>query len=69
MIRVQVNARPTELEDGAAVLDLVARLTGRPDPPGVAVARNGGIVPRARWPEVRLAEGDRLEVVSAVWGG
>ncbi len=35
----------------------------------VAVERNREIVPRERWPETPLAEGDRLEVVHFVGGG
>jgi len=31
--------------------------------------RNGDIVPRATWAEVRLEEGDKLEVVQFVGGG
>jgi sulfur carrier protein len=35
----------------------------------VAIERNGEIVPRSRYGEVVLADGDRLEVVVAVGGG
>ena len=35
----------------------------------LAVERNGEIVPRSRFAEERLAEGDRVEVVIAVGGG
>lgn len=35
----------------------------------VAIERNGLIVPRASWPETRLAEGDRVEIVQFVGGG
>jgi len=35
----------------------------------IAVERNGEIVPRSRFGEVLLADGDRLEVVVAVGGG
>ena len=35
----------------------------------IAVERNGEIVPRSRFPEARLADGDRIEVVVAVGGG
>ena len=69
MIRLHVNAKPTEIADGAAVTDLVVLLTGKGDPKGVAVARNGAIVPRSCWADVRLAEGDTVDVVTAVQGG
>ncbi len=35
----------------------------------VAIERNGEIVPRSRYGQVQLADGDRLEVVVAVGGG
>ena len=35
----------------------------------LAVERNGEIVPRSRFAEARLADGDRIEVVIAVGGG
>jgi sulfur carrier protein len=35
----------------------------------LAIERNGEIVPRSRFAEVRLADGDKVEVVMAVGGG
>ncbi len=39
------------------------------DPKRVAVERNGDIVPRTRYAETVLQEGDVVEVVSFVGGG
>jgi sulfur carrier protein len=36
---------------------------------GLAVARNGEIVPRAAWETTKLAPDDRIEIVGAVQGG
>ena len=36
---------------------------------GLAVARNGEIVPRAVWETTTLAADDRIEIVGAVQGG
>jgi sulfur carrier protein len=36
---------------------------------GVAVARNGQVVPRTRWESTELMDGDRLEIVEPVQGG
>jgi sulfur carrier protein len=69
VIRLHVNAKPIEVAEGAAVADLVVLLTGQGGPAGVAVARNGTIVPRSKWAEVRLLEGDTVDVVRAVQGG
>lgn len=35
----------------------------------IAVERNGGIVPRERYEQILLEEGDKLEIVSFVGGG
>jgi len=35
----------------------------------VAVELNRDIVPRGKWPETNLSEGDRLEIVHFVGGG
>ena len=35
----------------------------------IAVERNGDLVPRSRFAEERVADGDRIEVVVAVGGG
>ncbi|WP_419923836.1 sulfur carrier protein ThiS [Candidatus Poriferisocius sp.] len=40
-----------------------------PDQRGVAVAVNREIVPRSRWSEALLAEGDRIEILEAAKGG
>ncbi|MDE0117599.1 MAG: sulfur carrier protein ThiS [bacterium] len=40
-----------------------------PDQRGVAVAVNREIVPRSRWGQAPLAEGDRVEILEAAQGG
>ena len=67
MIEVNVNGAAQRLEPGTDVADLLARLqlAGK----RVAVERNGEIVPRSRFAQTALADGDRLEIVVAVGGG
>jgi len=64
---VTANGDPVELDDGATVSDLLARLGlgGK----WVLVEHNGNPVPRADLGVARLADGDRLELVRAVAGG
>ncbi|TWG94633.1 sulfur carrier protein [Nocardioides sp. J9] len=52
-----------------SVADLLGRRLGYPAPSGVAVALNGEVLPRAQWPATPLADGDVVEVVTAVQGG
>ena len=35
----------------------------------LAVELNGAIVPRSRWADTALADGDQLEIVHAIGGG
>ena len=66
-IRVVLNGAPREFPAPltfAQLIDALA-LAGR----RLAVERNGEIVPRSRFGEARVADGDRIEVVMAVGGG
>ena len=68
MLSIVVNGAPHVCRDErATVADLIAELalTGK----RVAVERNGEIVPRSRYAETPVAEGDQLEIVGAVGGG
>jgi sulfur carrier protein len=68
---VTLNGEPREVADGATVAAMVALLSpgastrGR----GVAVALGGEVVPRGRWAQTEVADGDRVEVVAAIQGG
>lgn len=65
-MRLVINAEEREL--AAATLDaLVAELGMKAD--RVAVELNREIVPRTRWSETALHDGDRLEIVHFVGGG
>jgi thiamine biosynthesis protein ThiS len=66
-LEVVLNGEPHRVPEGSTVADLVASLGQHPRT--VAVERNGGLVPRARFAETRLDAGDRLEVVHFVQGG
>jgi sulfur carrier protein len=67
MIQVTVNGAPHRFEQPLDVAALLARLelAGKK----IAVERNGEIVPRSRFAQTALADGDRLEIVVAVGGG
>ncbi len=53
----------------ADVRGLVALLGLDPAGRGLAVARNGEVVPRSAWATTRLLPDDRIEIVGAVQGG
>jgi sulfur carrier protein len=58
-------AEPASAQFTLAVL--IESLNMKPD--RVAVELNRDIVPRDRWPETPLKDGDRLEIVHFVGGG
>ncbi|MGH2546011.1 MAG: sulfur carrier protein ThiS [Actinomycetota bacterium] len=66
---MRVTANGSEFEvDGAMTVAAFVRSRGL-DPRYVVVERNGEPLERARYEEVELADGDRLELVRAVAGG
>ena len=69
MPTVTINGIQHDLPAEATVADAV-RAAGAPeDGRGVAVALGGEVVPRGRWGQRRLSEGEQVEVLHAVQGG
>ncbi|WP_448576102.1 sulfur carrier protein ThiS [Thermomicrobium sp.] len=66
-IRLTLNGKRVELDGVRTIADLL-RLRGL-DPRLVAVEHNGEIVPRERYEDCELRDGDVLEVVHFVGGG
>jgi sulfur carrier protein len=66
-MQVTINGAPVELADDTTVAELVARRGGGHD--RIAVALNGGVVPRSSWAETPVSPGDRLEVLAPTAGG
>lgn len=64
---IRLNGEPRTVPAGTALAALIGELTSAPS--GVAAAVNETVVPRGRWAETELHEGDRVEVLTAVQGG
>jgi sulfur carrier protein len=67
VVDVHVNGAAEDLATGTTVAQVVERWC--PSPDGVAVARNGDVVPRSAWADTSVEAGDRLEIVTAAAGG
>ncbi len=70
LLRLEVNGRKRELAvpgGDVSVLDLLASLDRHPKT--VAVEVNRELVPRARFGDTSLHDGDRVEIVRFVQGG
>ncbi|WBO66858.1 sulfur carrier protein ThiS [Streptomyces camelliae] len=66
-VSISVNGERREVAAGTALNSVVRSLVAAPA--GVAAAVNETVVPRAQWAATALAEGDRVEVLTAVQGG
>lgn len=66
-MHVLVNGESRVVADDATVAALIAEL--ELDPRRLAVELNLELVPRAEHARQKLAEGDRLEIVTLVGGG
>lgn len=78
-MNITLNGTPHLVPEGASITVLVSQVTGRPLAAsgqatdgrklGVAVAHNSQVVPRSQWFATALADGDDVELVTAVQGG
>ncbi len=68
-MKIILNGNSSDLRGGESVLAAIQQLGLPADARGVAVAVDGEVIPRAQWEDVRLSEGTRVEVLSAMQGG
>ncbi|WP_439845525.1 sulfur carrier protein ThiS [Aeromonas veronii] len=66
-LTILLNDKAQPLTAGQSVADLLAAQDVNPQ--GVAVALNGAVLPRGRWAEIRLNDGDELHLFTAIAGG
>ena len=66
-MEIVINGQPHESAAGLSLAQAVALLTDART--GVAAAVNGDVVRRTAWETTLLAEGDEVEVLTAVQGG
>ncbi|MCW2524985.1 MAG: thiamine biosynthesis protein ThiS [Frankiales bacterium] len=62
-----VNGHQQVAAEHITLAELVPSVSDRDS--GIAVALNSEVVPRSTWSSTPLAEGDRVDVVTAVQGG
>jgi sulfur carrier protein len=66
---IWLNGEERELPAGVSLTDAVDAAGAPAGRSGIAVAVDGEVVPRDRWDDTALADGQRVEVVQAVQGG
>jgi len=67
VIALIINGQPRSFPAPLKVSGLIGEL--ELEGKRIALERNGEIVPRSRFAELELADGDKLEIVVAVGGG
>lgn len=65
--KVKINGRQESVAERTTIAELLQAQGLRSE--WVVVEHNGNALIRARFPEIELEEGDRLEIVRAVAGG
>ena len=78
-MNITLNGAHHAVPHDASITSLVSQITGRRlgvngqaadgQKLGVAVAHTSEVVPRSQWHATALAEGDNVELVTAVQGG
>lgn len=67
MIEIIINGDPHKIGEGQNLVKLLQDL--KLDPTKVAIERNLEIIPKTTYQDVKLIEGDRLEIVHFIGGG
>ena len=66
-MKIRLNDIELTLPSGQHLTELLA--VQEIAPQGVAVALNGAVLPRSRWSETRLNDGDEIHLFTAIAGG
>jgi thiamine biosynthesis protein ThiS len=66
-MKLTINGESREFDAVSTISELVSQLGMKAD--RVAVELNRDLIPRDRWAETQLSEGDKLEIVHFVGGG
>jgi sulfur carrier protein len=64
---IDLNGSQCELAAGSTLLSLIETTAGTAR--GSAVVVDGAVVPRSAWPDYRMRDGQRIELIRAVQGG
>jgi len=66
---IVMNGKKTNTAESVTLVTLLHENGINENTDGVAVAVNSGVVPKRKWAELRLHDGDAVEVIHAVQGG
>ena len=66
---IVMNGKKTSAAEAVTLIMLLQENGINANTDGVAVAVNSRVVPKSKWADVRLSDGDAIEVINAVQGG
>lgn len=64
-----VNGQEQSVDGASTLLDLLIEMNFKAEQKGIAVAVNAEVIARAMWADMRLRNGDRVDIIHAVQGG
>ncbi len=64
-----VNGQEQSVDGASTLLDLLIEMNFKAEQKGIAVAVNAEVIARAMWTDMRLRNGDRVDIIHAVQGG
>lgn len=69
LMQLIVNGQEQSVDDASTLLDLLIEMNFKAEQKGIAVAVNAEVIARAIWADMRLRNGDRVDIIHAVQGG
>lgn len=67
MIRIVFNNKPTELESDTSLQEFIDE--NGMIPTNIAIAVNNSVVPKEKWENTIINDGDTLLIIKAYYGG
>ncbi|HWF43909.1 MAG TPA: sulfur carrier protein ThiS [Candidatus Kapabacteria bacterium] len=68
-MNLRIGDTPMELEDATSIRELLLSIGIDAEKKGIAVAKNGTVVPKKMWVNEQVNDGDAIEIVRASQGG
>jgi sulfur carrier protein len=68
-MNIKLNGENKNLDTKVNVIEFLENQLQKNEFKGIAVAKNGTIVPRSSWEKTLIEEDDEIEIVHAVQGG
>ena len=68
-MKLIISGEVMEVEGAKSLHDLLAQIGIDTEKNGIAVARNGTVVPKKSWRDEHVNDGDAIEIVRASQGG